>query len=284
MNTNVDKPKLKSFIRCPGNKSRHIKKISPYLPNPGNYDRYIEPFLGSGAMFLALQPKKFIINDISKDCINCWKSIRDYPDYIIKEFKAFGKKFKPLSKEDKIEWCREITAGIEEQPYDINRAIDFMLMKHCAFMGTIQRDKFYFYGLCSNITKHKLYCFLTNHENIKNLSRMLNNTTIHNKDYKKILDKTKHGDFVFLDPPYVEEELEYGFKYNKEEKLDNNFLKEIKIETKKLDKKGVLWMMTQANTKEVRDLFKNYNIVKYPVYRAYSKKKKNRTDYFQLLM
>ena len=273
MNTNVDKPKLKSFIRCPGNKSRHIKKISPYLPNPGNYDRYIEPFLGSGAMFLALQPKKFIINDINKDCINCWKSIRDEPNYIIKEFKAFGKKFKPLSKEDKIEWCREITAEIEEQPYDINRAIDFMLMNHCVYMGRLIRNKnMKFYGLCNKIDK---FHFLQDKyfDNINNITKILGNKTIHNKDYKKILHKTKEGDFVFLDPPYIQEN--YQFKYNKNEELDNTFLNDLVKELRKLDKKRVLWLMTQADTKSIKKKLNKYNIFKFPVYRNHKQSYEN---------
>lgn len=143
MNTNEKKPKLRTFLRWPGNKSHHINKILPYFPDDSQYDRYIEPFLGSGAMFLALQPNKWMINDINKDCINCWKSVRDTPKYIIKEFKAFGKKFKPLNKKDRKEWCHEITDSIEEQPYDIDRAVDFMLMKYCSYMGHIKKKEKY---------------------------------------------------------------------------------------------------------------------------------------------
>jgi DNA adenine methylase len=91
-----------------------------------------------------------------------------------------------------------------------------------------------------------------------------------NKDYKEILKKTKKGDFVFLDPPYVEDH-DYRFNYNKDEKLNNKFIYELYKEIKKLDNKGVKWMMTQADTKEIKDIFKDYNIKKFKVYRHITK-------------
>ena len=58
---------LKTFVKWSGNKSKHLKYILPHIPK---FERYIEPFVGSGALFLKLQPDKWIINDLNKDLIN----------------------------------------------------------------------------------------------------------------------------------------------------------------------------------------------------------------------
>jgi DNA adenine methylase len=259
---------LKTFIKWSGNKSKHLNKILPYVPD--EYNTYIEPFIGSGALFLKLEPDKWIINDINKDIINVWKAIRDDPEYIISEFKKFGKKFKPKNIEKKKEYCRKITENIDNMSYDINRAISYMLMKYSSYMGNIlNKNLMKFSTLDLNIYNNK-YPFLSQNmfNNILNVSDFLNETNgkIYNMDYTRVLNKAKEGDFVFLDPPYIEEH-NYQFNYNKDEKLDNNFLKELLNEVKKLDKKGVQWMMTQADTKEVKNIFKYYNIKKFPVYR-----------------
>lgn len=47
---------MKTFIKWSRNKSKHINKIKKFIPT--EYDVYIEPFVGSGAVFLNLKPQK----------------------------------------------------------------------------------------------------------------------------------------------------------------------------------------------------------------------------------
>lgn len=117
---------------------------------------------------------------------------------------------------------------------------------------------------------------MNNHKIIKDISVLLNRrgNSILNQDYKKVLNKTKKGDFVFLDPPYIEDK-NYQFVYNNNEKIDSDFLATLKKQVENLDKKGVLWCMSQADTKTIRKLFKSYNINTFPVYRHQSKSYKN---------
>jgi DNA adenine methylase len=140
---------MKTFINWSGNKSKHISKFEKYLPDSLFEEKwkgtYIEPFVGSGALLLYLEPNKWIINDLNKDLINVWKNIYKNPKKITSSFKLFGKKFKDLSKDNKIKECREITNKIDEMPYDNKRASTYMLMKYCAYMGNILlKNKFYF--------------------------------------------------------------------------------------------------------------------------------------------
>ena len=65
---------ISSLIKWPGGKSREIKYIEHLIPE---YDRYIEPFFGGGAMFFYLEPKSAIINDISKDLMDFYTLIKD---------------------------------------------------------------------------------------------------------------------------------------------------------------------------------------------------------------
>jgi DNA adenine methylase len=59
---------IKPLFSYPGNKSKLLKQIIKYVPK--KFNTYYEPFLGSGAMFLAIQPEKALLNDICKDIIN----------------------------------------------------------------------------------------------------------------------------------------------------------------------------------------------------------------------
>lgn len=265
---------MKTFIRWQGNKLKHINKFIDYIPEFTG--RYIEPFVGSGALFLRLQPKKWIINDINQDLINTWKSVKDNPESIIKKFKDFGKKFVPMSKEEKLSYCKKITSKIEELPIDLKRASHYLLMKYCCYSGSIiKNNKFKFRGINLNILAKNSYPFLEEkyYSNLLEVNQFLNNSNgkIYNISYEHILDKAKKGDFVFLDPPYIQEH-DYDFNYNQNEVLDIQFINKLFKEVQKLDKKGVKWLMTQADTKEIKTIFKDYNIKQFKVYRMASKK------------
>jgi site-specific DNA-adenine methylase len=97
---------------------------------------------------------------LNKDLINCWESVRDEPDIIIHLFEKFGKKFKKLSKEKKLDYCRSITSIIDDLSYDVVRASIYMLMKYCVYMGNLfVNNKFYFNGLDLNISVNNKFFF-----------------------------------------------------------------------------------------------------------------------------
>ena len=71
------------ILKWVGGKRQLLFEILPLLPS--NYSTYVEPFVGGGAVFFELQPKKAIINDFNAELINVYKVVRDYPEELIKE-------------------------------------------------------------------------------------------------------------------------------------------------------------------------------------------------------
>ena len=90
---------MKTFIRWYGNKSKYIKFILLHFPI--SYNTYIEPFVGSGALFLNLQPKKWIINDLNTDITTLWKIVQTSHIKMLNRIKLFEKKLELLSADEK---------------------------------------------------------------------------------------------------------------------------------------------------------------------------------------
>jgi DNA adenine methylase len=262
---------MKTFIKWFGNKSRCKKHLVSNFPI--NYKTYIEPFLGSGAVFLEVKPVKWIINDVNVDLIHLWVYIKESLPPIVKIINSFSKAFLPLERVAKINLCKTKTTKLITMNQGPTRSAYFLLMKHCVFLGLLlsKTNQYYFRGLEQNFNDNNyipVFAKDAYKENLKQISKHLNETKgkILNTDYKNVLRLAKSGDFVFMDPPY-KEDRDYDFIYNAHENLTNAFITELKEECVKLDKRNVMWLMTQTDTQFIRKLFSKYTISEMKVYR-----------------
>lgn len=64
--------KLTPIIKWPGGKEKELKYINEYLPV---FDRYFEPFVGGGSVFMTRTSTHFFINDYSKELIDLYRNI-----------------------------------------------------------------------------------------------------------------------------------------------------------------------------------------------------------------
>lgn len=76
----------KSFLKWPGNKYKILESIIKLLPKG---KRYIEPFVGSGVVFLNVDYPKKIVADCNPDLINLYHVLIDRGDSFIEYAKSF---------------------------------------------------------------------------------------------------------------------------------------------------------------------------------------------------
>jgi site-specific DNA-adenine methylase len=78
------------FVRYPGGKQRILRYILPNLPRrPRIKYRYIEPFVGGGALFFALNASSAILSDLNRELVELYKGIRDQPIEVWNLFRSF---------------------------------------------------------------------------------------------------------------------------------------------------------------------------------------------------
>ena len=68
----------KPIMKWAGGKTQMLGDIMPKIPQ--KYGKYIEPFIGGGAVLFALQPENVIINDINSELIGVYQAIKDNVD------------------------------------------------------------------------------------------------------------------------------------------------------------------------------------------------------------
>lgn len=82
--------KAKPFIKWAGGKHQLIKQFEQFYPielQEGKINKYIEPFIGGGAIFFDIIQKfdfdYTYISDTNQDLILAYKTIKKYPDELI---------------------------------------------------------------------------------------------------------------------------------------------------------------------------------------------------------
>ncbi len=69
---------MNPVLKYRGGKSREIPRFLQYIPD--DFNRYIEPFFGGGAVYFYLEPENAIINDANERLMMFYAQLRDqYP-------------------------------------------------------------------------------------------------------------------------------------------------------------------------------------------------------------
>jgi DNA adenine methylase len=71
--SDIERNELFPILKWPGGKEKELKYIIPSLPNL--IDSYYEPFVGGGAVYTAINAKKYFINDKSTELMALYNSI-----------------------------------------------------------------------------------------------------------------------------------------------------------------------------------------------------------------
>jgi len=242
------------FLRYPGGKGRLVQFLSNRIPEATEIaGRYIEPFVGGGAVFLYIQPRQAIISDLNGELVELYKGIRAYPHKVWETFQSF-----PSGRQT---YYKVRDEKYQDKPLYYRAARTLYLNRTC-FKGMWRHSPEGNFSVGYGGEERR---WVITHKSISNLSRRFRMALILQADFESVLDQCCDGDFVFLDPPYKPGERElmeahytYGrFTFEDQARLTRK-LKEISI------KNDVKWLMTNSAHPEIRGLYADFNIGNIP--------------------
>jgi DNA adenine methylase len=248
--------KIPTIVKWVGGKKQLIEQFKPFFPR--KIDRYFEPFLGGGAVaFYVLKyykPKFVMLSDINEELINTYNIIKNDVEGIINLLKEYKKK-------NNKEFYYKIRALNPSKLTKLERAARFIYLNKTCFNGLYRVNAKGGFNVPMGSYKNPSIC---PEEDLREISKLLKNVRINILPFDKILDYAKENDFIYFDPPYYPLNRTSSFtsytKYNFLEK-EQEILAEV---FKKLDKKGCKVMLSNSDTKFIKNIHKGYkiNIVK----------------------
>jgi DNA adenine methylase len=242
----------KPFVKWAGGKTQLLTKISNYFPSRVNYNKFIEPFVGGGAVFFYLQPDKAVINDLNKELMDTYREIKKNVDELIEWLENFQDQHsKNFYYEIRDRYNNENIERTE-------KAAIFIYLNKTCYNGLYRVNKSGKFNVPTG-NKNK---FTFNEENLRNISNLLKKTSIKDGTFEKIVNYAEKNDFVYLDPPYFPLSKTSNFtSYTSDSFLEEEQIKLAEV-FKELDKKGCKIVLSNSNVKFIRNLYKDYNIHK----------------------
>ena len=250
---------VKPFVKWAGGKNSLIPQITKYYPfelKNGFIERYIEPFVGGGAVLIDILQKYEIKEayafDINIDLINCYNVIKNNVEELINELDKKEKNFIALNDEERQNYFYDIRAEYNSyklnDKLDVKRASEFIFLNRTCFNGLYRVNKDGKFNVPCGKYKNPTIC---DSNNLRNLSELIKNVIFEYGDYRKSEKYVNNNTFVYFDPPYRPLSATSGFtSYTKEDFNDDN-QKELANYFYKLDLKNAKLMLSNSNPKNV---------------------------------
>lgn len=280
----------KPFVKWAGGKRQLISEL---LENkPTDFDRYFEPFVGAGALFFELSYEPSILVDINTDLINAYKVIKHSVDKLIDLLK--------IHKQNHSEeyfykvrgiWtrkCKEL--GLEESDLlnvndlnEIELAARFIFLNRTCYNGLYRKNSSGEFNVPFGDYKNPKIC---DEENLLAVSKLLSKATIINDHFTIIKNEFSigKGDFIYFDPPYVPLSETSDFTSYTKNGFDEKAQKRLVSLFEFVDSQGGYCMLTNSDTKFVRENYSGYNINVVKAKRAINCKGSKRGEINELII
>lgn len=257
----------KPFVKWVGGKTKVLPQLFNFLPE--KYDRYFEPFVGGGAFLFTLQPKKAYINDTNKVLMHMYRLLKESPTILIDLLEKIEKEYKETGDEQRKSYFLVIRERYNKEENMDNKAAFGMFLNKTCFNGMYRENSKG--GFNVPFGKYRNPTILDK-ANLLNVSAFLKNVTLSAVTFEKAVEKARAGDFIYFDPPYYP--LNKTSSFTSYTQDDFGELDQIKLKSvfEYLDKKGCKVMLSNSNSKFIKDLYKDYRIEKVKAARSINSK------------
>lgn len=291
---------VKPFVKWAGGKGSLIPQLKNFYPfelENETIKKYVEPFVGGGAVLINILQKYNVKEayafDINMDLINCYNVIKKNVDELINELEVKEKEFLLLEEEKRQQYFYDVrkeynSYRISEEELNIKRAAEFIFLNRTCFNGLYRVNKNGEFNVPCGKYKNPTIC---DSKNLRNLSYLIRNVEFQYGDYKKSEKYIDSNTFVYFDPPYRPLSITSGFtSYTKEDFNDEN-QKELANYFKELDEKNAKLMLSNSNPKNTNkednffeEIYKGFNINEISAKRMINANVKGRGEISELLI
>ncbi|MBN1652901.1 MAG: DNA adenine methylase [Deltaproteobacteria bacterium] len=264
------------IVKWVGGKTGLLGQLVPLLPRGVELMRHVEPFMGGGALFFRLQPKRALLCDVNRSLIDTYETVRDDVETVI----ALLEKLARRHSAENYYAVRTRYNGSTRCSRAERTAMFIYLNKTC-FNGLHRVNrKGEFNVPAGRYDKPRIF----DSDALRAASRQLAAAELRSESFENLLSSAKPGDFVYFDPPYeplsdtanFTSYTQSGFSREDQIRLRDVFVA--------LDRRKCKLMLSNSDVPLIRALYQRFRIDRVAALRAINCDGRNRGRISELVV
>ncbi|MGV2827587.1 DNA adenine methylase [Myxosarcina sp. GI1(2024)] len=242
--------KPKPFVKWVGGKTQLLPELISRIPE--DFDRYLEPFVGGGALFFHLQPRQAILIDINQELTNTYKVIKEQTEELIADLKQH------VYQKDYYYQIRNSDRTHEYQSWsDVRQASRLIYLNKTCFNGLYRvNSKGEFNTPMGRYKNPKI----VDEINLRACSQALQKAEIITGSFLRIEELVGDRDFVYFDPPYAPLNPTSNFTGYSQQGFNVQMQLSLRDLCFRLNRRGVRFMVSNSNAALILDLYQDFKI------------------------
>ncbi|WP_066378619.1 MULTISPECIES: DNA adenine methylase [unclassified Anabaena] len=253
----------KPFLKWAGGKSQLIEQMSNFFPKElqeGAITRYIEPFIGGGAVFFYIAHKyqisELFISDINTELIIAYKTIKNNVDDLIELLSDIESMYLSFDEVERNNYFYQIRNRFNQQKKYINlddynsawleRTAHIIFLNKTCYNGLYRVNSNGHFNVPIGKYKKPLIC---DKRNLKAVAKILARTQILNGDFSDCEKFVDNQTFVYFDPPYRPLNDTSSFTAYSQQTFDDTQQLRLRDFFQSLDKKGASLLLSNSDPK-----------------------------------
>lgn len=234
------------FLKMVGGKSRLVPELRKHLPDPIT-GTYYEPFVGGGALFFALRPKRAVLSDINHRLIHTYTAVRDDVDKIIEGLRHAERKHSK-------KFFLEVRAADIDAESDVSVAIWMIYLNKTCFNGLYRVNSSGKFNVPFGRYTNPKIC---DEENLRACSAALHGVTLRTASFADVLFRAglQSGDAVYCDPPYAPLSKSSSFTAYDKNGFGDRDQEDLRDVALYLVNRGVRVLVSNSNAPLIRKLY-----------------------------
>ena len=259
-------------LKWAGGKTQLLAQYQPHFPR--RFGSYHEPFVGSGAVFFHLRPRRARLSDVNEDLINVYRALQTDVEGLIRALDQHREQHGQ-------EHFYAVRAQDAERLPTLERAARILYLNKTCYNGLYRVNSKGLFNVPFGRYKNPN---IVNEARLRAAARALEGVELQVEGFEEVLRHAGKGDFVYFDPPYQPLNATSNFTaYTRFSfgEAEQRRLAEVFAE---LASRKVKVLLSNSDTPLIRELYAGYRVLTVQAHRCINSKADGRRPINEVLV